>query len=135
MLDKINAIEARYNEINQLIEQSVDDYTKTNELMKERSDIEEIVEKGREYKSALQQMEDAKELIGGQDHEMAELAISGAQDALMTLSGCSSEMAASIRQREDKTDSYEDALGSYLIKVSAARISERDGRRATELQR
>ena len=43
MLDKINAIEARYNEINQLIEQSVDDYAKTNELMKERSDIEEIV--------------------------------------------------------------------------------------------
>ena len=60
MLDKINAIEARYNEINQLIEQSVDDYAKTNELMKERSDIEEIVEKGREYKSALQQLEDAK---------------------------------------------------------------------------
>lgn len=39
MLDKINAIEARYNEINQLIEQNVDDYAKTNELMKERSDI------------------------------------------------------------------------------------------------
>ena len=74
MLDKINAIEARYNEINQLIEQSVDDYAKTNELMKERSDIEEIVEKGREYKSALQQLEDAKELTGGQDQEMAELA-------------------------------------------------------------
>ena len=66
-------------------------------------------------------------------HEMAELAISGAKDALMTLSGCSSEMAASIRQREDKTDAYEDALGSYLIKVSAARISERDGRRATSM--
>ena len=74
MLDKINAIEARYNEINQLIEQSVDDYAKTNELMKERSDIEEIVEKGREYKSALQQLEDAKELTGGQDQEMSELA-------------------------------------------------------------
>ena len=74
MLDKINAIESRYNEINQLIEQNVDDYAKTNELMKERSDIEEIVEKGREYKSALQQLDEAKELSGGQDHEMAELA-------------------------------------------------------------
>ena len=74
MLDKINAIEARYNEINQLIEKNVDDYTKTNELMKERSDIEEVVQKGREYKSALQQLDEAKELAGGQDHEMAELA-------------------------------------------------------------
>ena len=32
MLDKINAIEARYEEINQLIEQNIDDYAKTNEL-------------------------------------------------------------------------------------------------------
>ena len=74
MLDKINAIEERYNEINRLIEQNVDDYSKTNELMKERSDIEEIVEKGREYKSALQQLEEAKELAGGPDHDMADLA-------------------------------------------------------------
>ncbi len=66
-------------------------------------------------------------------HEMAELAISGAQDALISLSGCSEERAASIREREDQTDSYEDALGSYLIKVSAARISEKDGRRATAM--
>ena len=74
MLDKINAIEARYNEINELVEKSVDDYAKTNELMKERSDIEEIVQKGREYKSALQQLEEAKELAGGPDHDMADLA-------------------------------------------------------------
>ena len=71
MLDKINAIEERYNEINRLIEQNVDDYSKTNELMKERSDIEEIVEKGREYKSALQQLEEAKALSGGSDREKA----------------------------------------------------------------
>lgn len=66
-------------------------------------------------------------------HEMAELAIGGAKDALVTLSGCSDEMAESIRQREDQTDSYEDALGSYLINVSAARISEKDSRRATSM--
>ncbi len=66
-------------------------------------------------------------------HEMAEVALRGAKDALMSLSGCSEEMAASIRQREDETDQYEDVLGSYLIKVSAARISEKDGRRATAM--
>ena len=74
MLDKINAIEARYEEINQLIEQNIDDYAKTNELMKEKSDIEEVVQKGREYKTALQQLDEAKELQSGPDHEMAELA-------------------------------------------------------------
>ena len=66
-------------------------------------------------------------------HEMAEVALRGAKDALMSLSGCSEEMATSIRQREDETDQYEDVLGSYLIKVSAARISEKDGRRATAM--
>ena len=66
-------------------------------------------------------------------HEMADKALGGAKDALMSLSGCSEEMAASIRSREDETDRYEDALGSYLIKVSAARISEKDGRRATAM--
>lgn len=74
MLEKINAIESRYTEINRLIEQNVDDYAKVNELMKERSDIEEIVEKGREYKSALAQLEDAKALQNGSDKEMSELA-------------------------------------------------------------
>ena len=66
-------------------------------------------------------------------HEMADRALGGTKDALMSLSGCSEEMAASIRAREDETDRYEDALGSYLIKVSAARISEKDGRRATAM--
>ena len=96
MLDKINAIEARYNEINQLIEQSVDDYAKTNELMKERSDIEEIVEKGREYKSALQQLEDAKELTGGQDQEMAELAQMEIEELLCTADICISDYSSLI---------------------------------------
>ena len=71
MLDKINAIEARYNEINQLIEQNVDDYAKTNELMKERSDIEEIVRKAKEnpdesdavYADGLRQFPDSHKLM------------------------------------------------------------------------
>ena len=66
-------------------------------------------------------------------HEMAMTALGGTKDARMSLSGCSAEMAASIRQREETTDQYEDALGSYLIKVSAAPVSEKDSRRATAM--
>jgi len=72
MLEKIDAIESRYEEINQLIEHNTDDFQKTAELMKERSDIEEIVEKGRLYKQTLVQIDEARELE--KDPEMAELA-------------------------------------------------------------
>lgn len=74
MLDKINAIETRFDEINRAIEENVDDFSKTTELMKERAEIEDIVTKGKEYKDALKQLEEAKALQGGSDREMAELA-------------------------------------------------------------
>ena len=53
MLDKINAIESRFEEINHLIEQNADDFQRTAELMKERSDIEDIVEKGPEIQTNI----------------------------------------------------------------------------------
>lgn len=72
MLDKINAIEERYEEINRQIADNVDDYQVTVELMKERAEIEDIVEKGREYKDVLRRIEEARALES--DPEMADLA-------------------------------------------------------------
>jgi peptide chain release factor 1 len=72
MLEKIDAIESRYEEINHLIEQNTDDFQKTAELMKERAEIEEIVEKGRLYKLTLERIDEARELE--KDPEMSELA-------------------------------------------------------------
>lgn len=72
MLDKINSIEERFEEINRQIANNLDDYQATVELMKERSEIEEIVEKGREYKDVIKQIEEARELQN--DPEMADLA-------------------------------------------------------------
>ena len=39
----------------------------------------------------------------------------------------------SIREREDKTDHYEDILGTYLVNLSARQISEADSREAAKL--
>lgn len=72
MLDKINSIEERYEEINRQIADNVDDYQVTVELMKERAEIEDIVEKGREYKDVLRRIEEAHALQN--DPEMADLA-------------------------------------------------------------
>ncbi len=74
MLDKIAAIEAHYQELGKLIEENVDDYLKVAELAKERSDLEEIVAKGQEYRSALKQIEEAESLLAIEDDELRQLA-------------------------------------------------------------
>ena len=64
---------------------------------------------------------------------MAETAVSSLKDALASLRDDSPELALSIREKEDKTDYYEDILGTYLVNLSARQISEADSREAAKL--
>lgn len=43
------------------------------------------------------------------------------------------KVADRVRELENKADNYEDALGSYLVKVSAADVSESDTKQITKL--
>jgi len=45
MLDKIDSIEKRYDELGKLLEESLDDYQRAVEYAKERSDLEPIISK------------------------------------------------------------------------------------------
>lgn len=74
MLETIAAIESRYNELGELIEKHVDDYQKVAELAKERSDLEEIVNRGREYRTILHQIQEAESLLESPDEELRQLA-------------------------------------------------------------
>ncbi|MCX7975931.1 MAG: peptide chain release factor 1 [Bellilinea sp.] len=74
MLDKITKIEERYEELNRLLEEAGDDYQRAAELAKERADLEEIVEKGREYRQVLKRIEEARQLLDGEDEELSLLA-------------------------------------------------------------
>jgi len=65
--------------------------------------------------------------------DMAETSVAALKEALESLRGCSPELAASIREKEDKTDHYEDILGTYLVNLSARRISGADSREAAKL--
>ena len=65
--------------------------------------------------------------------EMAETAALSLRGALASLRDFSPELAASIREKEDRTDHYEDILGTYLVKLSARRVSEADSREAAKL--
>lgn len=74
MLDKIKIIEERYNDINQALEEVGDDYKRANKLSKERSDMEDVVTKGREYRDVMERIAEAKSIIAGKDDELKELA-------------------------------------------------------------
>lgn len=65
--------------------------------------------------------------------DMAEAAVSSLKDALASLGDDSPALAASIREKEDKTDHCEDILGTYLVKLSARQISAADNREAAKL--
>lgn len=74
MLEKLEKIENRYNELNSLLEQTGEDYQRATELAIERAEIEPIVEKARQYRQTLEQLEEANTLRESDDEEMRQLA-------------------------------------------------------------
>lgn len=65
--------------------------------------------------------------------DMANVAVSALKDGLTSLHGYTPELAADVREKEEKTDHYEDILGTYLVKLSTKQISEADSREAAGL--
>lgn len=74
MLNKLNGIEDRYDELNQLLMQVGDDYQQAAELGIERAELEPIVEKARQYRQALSRLEEAHAIQETSDEELLELA-------------------------------------------------------------
>jgi protein subunit release factor A len=74
MLDKLFGIEQHYEEINRLMMEVGDDYQRAAELNKERIDLEPIVSRAKEYRQALERMEEARSLLDGDDTDMSMLA-------------------------------------------------------------
>ena len=74
MLDKLESIEKRYEELNQLMSQHevISDMAKLQALAKEQAGISGTVSKFREYKKVLKELEDTRAMKAkGQDEEMA----------------------------------------------------------------
>ncbi|MBP1703618.1 MAG: prfA [Chloroflexi bacterium] len=74
MLDKLVGIEERYEELNRLLMEVGTDYQRAAELNMERTELEPLVEKARQYRQALARLEDARQLQDSEDEEMRLLA-------------------------------------------------------------
>jgi len=89
MLEKLAAIEERYEEINRLLMEVGTDYQRAAELGMERSELEPVVAKAREYRQALSRLEEARSILDNEeDGEMrllAEAEIADLQPAIETL--------------------------------------------------
>ena len=66
-------------------------------------------------------------------YEMASCAQEVFRNSASAFKGVTPELSDAIRAGEDKTDHYEDILGSYLVKLSALQISEADNNEAAVL--
>ena len=64
---------------------------------------------------------------------MAELSTKALHDSIALFDNYDSKVADSIRDIENKVDGLEDAIGSYLIKVSSNTISPKDAEQVTKL--
>ncbi len=65
LLDKLEEIEIKYNELTEILSdpEVFSDYTKSQKYSKEQADLEEIVNKIREYKKILSGIRDAEEIL------------------------------------------------------------------------
>lgn len=97
MLEKIKGIENRLLEIDQELASLGGDYERMARLSKERAEIEPLVIKGREYRQALENLAQARELANSDDPEMAELA------------------ALEIAELEPKTERLEQEIKAMLL--------------------
>jgi len=74
MLEKLNSLEERYEEINRLLMEVGGDYQRAAELGIERAELEPVVLKARQYRQAMQRLEEARSLQDGADEDMRLLA-------------------------------------------------------------
>lgn len=97
MLDKIQQVVARYEEIDRQMTDPVvlANHVKLTELAQERTDLQPLVETYRDYERVKQEIADAKEMIAMEDdNEMAQLA----QDELKSLNHQQEDLEEQLRK-------------------------------------
>lgn len=65
--------------------------------------------------------------------DMAKGAIDSLKEGMLCLTDYTPDRAKAIRDAEDKTDHYEDIIGTYLVKLSTLKISDSDSAKAAML--
>lgn len=105
MLDKLKGIEDRYEQLgNELLEVG-NNYQRAAELNKERVDLEEIVEKSREYRRAMKSLEEARTIFESEkDAELVALAEADIEDLTPKIETLEKEIKGMLVPKDPRDD-------------------------------
>ena len=132
MLDKLSAMEQRYRVIGEELTQPsvLGDYTKLQELGRERAGLEKVVSLSTRYRQVLRESEDARTLLAEEaDSEMRELA----QEDLTSLEAERTSLEADIQVALLPSDPDDDR--NVIVEVRAGTGGEEAALFAAELVR
>jgi len=104
MLEKLALIEARYQEIDRLMEEVASDYQRVSELNKERLELEPVVLKARQYRQSLQSLEDARALQDADDEDMRTLAAAEIEELVPAIAQLEKEIKAMLLPKDPRDD-------------------------------
>jgi len=88
MYNKLKVVEERFNELTEKISDPaiIEQQSLWQKLMKERADIEDVVEKYREFKQVRTDIDSAKELLNDRElHELAQMEILTGEEKLIKI--------------------------------------------------
>src|SRR4030066_834196 len=123
MLEKLKTIEDKYEELTQLLmDQSV--LSKPSELYKyskERAELQSLVEKIREYRNLLSDIEGAEELLKGGDGDLRKLAQEELEELKGKKPGIEEKLKMMLLPRDPRDETH------VIIGIRAGRGGEEDG--------
>lgn len=104
MLEKIAGIEQRYDDLNNELMEVGDDYHKAAELGMERAELEPVVQKAREYRQSLTELEEARSLIEVDDEDMRLLAEAEVAELEETITRLESDIKSLLLPKDTRDD-------------------------------
>lgn len=104
MLEKIDAIQERFDELERQLGEVAEDYQRAAELAKERADLEPIVVKGHAYRQALQRLEEAEALKDSEDEELRQLALSDLEELLPVVEKLERELKSMLVPKDPRDE-------------------------------
>ncbi|MBG0785054.1 MAG: peptide chain release factor 1 [Anaerolineaceae bacterium] len=104
MLEKLQGIIARFNEIEHQLTQVGEDYTTAIELSKERAELEQVVTKARAYQEALNKVDETEALLEVDDEEMRSLAEMELESLRETINSLEEDLKAMLVPKDPRDD-------------------------------
>jgi peptide chain release factor 1 len=105
MLDKLKAIEERYEQIGDELLDPTLNYQRAAEINKERVDLEPLIMKAREYRQAMKSFDEAKALIISEnDAEMIALAKADVDDLSPKIESLEKEIRGMLVPKDPRDD-------------------------------